>query len=156
MGTCTGGTVLTRSFRSLSLVSFAALAAVSFAAVVFAMGGRPLSAEMTGAQEVPGPGDPDGSGSAEVTVNPGTGEVCYTLTVTNIAPALAAHIHVGAAGVAGPVVVPLLAPSGGSSSDCVEVDRELALALVQSPENYYVNVHNSAFPAGAVRGQLGK
>ena len=122
---------------------------------VAADGGRPLSTELTGAAEVPGPGDPDGSGSAALRINPGLGEVCYTLTVAGIDPATAAHIHVGAAGVAGPVVVPLAPPTSGSSMGCATVDRALALELIRVPAAYYVNVHNAQFPAGAVRGQLG-
>ena len=60
------------------------------------------------------------------------------------------------AGVAGPVVVPLAPPTDGSASACVEVDRELALAILKHPADYYVNVHNAEFPAGAARGQLSK
>jgi hypothetical protein len=118
--------------------------------------GRTLSTTLTGAAEVPGPGDPDGSGTATLTVNPGLGQICYELTVSGIAPATAAHIHVGAVGVAGPVVVPLDPPTDGTSSGCAEVSRELALAILISPSDYYVNVHNAEFPAGAVRGQLSK
>jgi CHRD domain len=118
--------------------------------------GRTLSTTLTGAAEVPGPGDPDGSGTATLTVNPGLGQICYELTVSGIAPATAAHIHVGAVGVAGPVVVPLDPPTDGTSSGCAEVSRELALAILMSPSNYYVNVHNAEYPAGAVRGQLSK
>jgi hypothetical protein len=118
--------------------------------------GRPFSTTLTGAAEVPGPGDPDGSGTAALTVNPGLGEICYTLTVEGVAPITAAHIHVGPAGVAGPVVVPLIPPDpvSGTSSACAQVERELALAIIQNPENYYVNVHNAEYPAGALRGQL--
>jgi CHRD domain len=119
-------------------------------------GGRPLTATLTGAAEVPGPGDADGRGTFSATVNPGKGEVCYRLSVSMIDAASAAHIHKGAAGVAGPVSVALQAPAGGSSNGCVAVSRELAMALVQSPGDYYVNVHNAAFASGAVRGQLGK
>jgi CHRD domain len=118
--------------------------------------GRPLSTTLTGAAEVPGPGDPDGTGTAALTVNPGLGQICYALTVSGIAPASAAHIHVGPVGVAGPVVVPLAPPTNGSASACAEVDSELALAILKSPSDYYVNVHNAEFPAGAVRGQLSK
>ena len=116
--------------------------------------GRPLATTLTGAAEVPGPGDPDGTGTATLTVNPGVGQICYELTVSGIAPAIAAHIHVGPVGVAGPVVVPLAAPTGGSVSACADVDRELALNILMHPSEYYVNVHNADFPAGAVRGQL--
>lgn len=117
------------------------------------VGGRPLSTSLTGAAEVPGPGDPDGSGSASLTVNPGRGEICYSITVEDIEPATGAHIHEAGAGEAGPVVKGLEAPSDGSSSGCV-IDRELARELVRNPSDYYVNVHNHELPAGAVRGQL--
>ncbi len=120
-------------------------------------GGRPLSADLTGAAEVPGPGDPDGTGTASVTLNQGQGEVCFELTVADIDPAIAAHIHVGSAGVAGGVVVGLAPPTTGSSSGCVtDVDPDLIKAIRQDPSGYYVNVHNVAFPGGAVRGQLSK
>ncbi len=119
-------------------------------------GGRPLSTTLLGASEVPGPGDPDGSGFATITVNPGQEEICYELTVTGIAPARAAHIHIAPAGQAGPVVVPLAPPTDGSSSGCATVDRELAKAIMKNPSAYYVNVHNAEYPAGALRGQLSK
>jgi hypothetical protein len=118
--------------------------------------GRPLSAALTGAAEVPGPGDSDGSGEIFLTVNPGQNEVCYQLTVRDIAPARAAHIHIGPAGVAGPVVVGLEPPTSGSSSDCASADRDLLLDILHHPSGYYVNVHNAVFPDGAIRGQLSK
>ena len=118
-------------------------------------GGRPITVEMTGAAERPGPGDPDGSGTATFTVNPGRGEVCYSLTVEGIAPATVAHVHRAPTTAPGPVVIPLAAPTSGSSSGCADVSRELALELIRTPEAFYVNVHNAAYPAGAVRGQLG-
>lgn len=119
-------------------------------------GGRKLQASLTGAAEVPGPGDPDGSGSAALTVNPGQNRICYTLTVRDIEPARAAHIHEGGPTVAGPIVVSLAAPANGSIEGCATVTRELALEILKDPADYYVNVHNAPFPGGAVRGQLGK
>lgn len=119
-----------------------------------ASSGRPLNTALTGAAEVPGPGDPDGSGTAMLRVNPGTGVICYTLTVTGIEPATAAHIHEAPADEPGPVIQPLEAPTDGSSSACV-TNAELARDLVTRPADYYVNVHNAEYPAGAVRGQLG-
>ena len=123
--------------------------------------GRPFSTVLTGEAEVnddgvPNQGDLDGTGSAKITVNLGQEEVCFELSVAGITlPATGAHIHEGVAGENGPVVVPLEPPdANGVSSGCEEVSRELALAIIQDPENYYVNVHTSDFPAGALRGQL--
>jgi hypothetical protein len=111
-----------------------------------------LKANMTGEQEVPGPGDPNGSGDAVIKVF--RSRVCYTLEVQRIAPATAAHIHVGLRGEAGPVVVPLEPPTDGSSMACTQIPRALSLELREHPNRYYVNVHNDPFPDGAIRGQL--
>jgi hypothetical protein len=119
-------------------------------------GGRPLSTTMSGREEVPGPGDADGTGTATITLNPGQGQVCFELTVANIAPATAAHIHRAPVGVAGPIVVGLTPPTSGSSTGCVTADRELVKAILQNPSEYYVNVHNAEFGPGAIRGQLSK
>ena len=113
-------------------------------------GGKPFTVNLTGATEVPGPGDPDGSGVARVTLNQGRGQVCVTFrAVTGIAGIAAAHIHEAPAGEAGPVVVPL-DPDGG----CTTASKALVKEIRKDPEQYYVNVHNAEFPAGALRGQL--
>lgn len=143
-----------RRLRVASILVGVLALALTTAGAAFA-GGQTFTAHLDGASEVPGPGDPDGSGHATITVNRGQGEVCWWIEVQGIDPATAAHIHVGAADVAGPVVVGLTPPTEGSSSGCAEVDRELAKAIAKDPANYYVNVHNAAFPAGALRGQLG-
>jgi hypothetical protein len=121
-------------------------------------GGRPFVAHMTGAQEVP-PADPDGSGTATFRVNSGAGEICFTVTSQDITlPVMAAHIHPGAAGVVGPPLVFLL-PAGitdadGNWSGCVTVDRATAKDILKRPWAYYVNLHTSDFPGGAIRSQL--
>ncbi len=121
------------------------------------VGGRPLSAHLAGANEVPGPGDPDGMGTAHITVNVGQGIINYEITVSNIAPTTAAHIHAGAAGVSGPVIIPLTPPTNGISRGTItNVDRELLKAIIKNPGDYYVNVHNPMYPGGAARGQLSK
>ena len=113
-------------------------------------------AKLTGAAEAPGPGDTKGSGTVQVTLNPDKGEVCYDLTVADIQEATAAHIHEGAMGKDGPVKVALDAPKTGSAKGCKSADAAVVKAIMQNPANYYVNVHNAAFPKGAVRGQLSK
>lgn len=123
-----------------------------------AFGGRPLAAAMTGAQEVPGPGDPDGAGRVKLIFNQGRGAICYLIRVKNITlPATAAHIHFAPAGSAGAVVVTLGAPDAtGVAFGCVTgVDRWLIRAIRWHPKLFYVNVHTTDFPDGAVRGQLG-
>jgi CHRD domain len=155
-------------FAALLLAAFAALALAGTASAAKLggadQGGRLFTTTLSGAEEVNpltgalGAGDPDGSGLATLTVNPGQEEVCYELSVEGITlPAIGAHIHVGDAGENGPVVVPLNPPdASGVSSGCAQVPRELALAIIQNPENYYVNVHTTDFPNGALRGQLSK
>jgi hypothetical protein len=147
-----------KSIIALPLVALFATSALSQTA---SEGGRKFTTEMTGEAEVtaagvPNQGDLDGTGTAELTINPGQGRICYTLQVSGIAPAAAAHIHEAPATTTGPVIVPLQAPTDGDSAACATVDRELAKDILKNPQDYYVNVHNADFPGGALRGQLSK
>ena len=121
-------------------------------------GGRPLTATLTGAAEVPGPGDTNGTGTATIRLNPGQGKVCFVLTAASIVlPATGAHIHVGAAGSFGDVVVPLTPPDAtGVSGGCVSAASATIKAILKNPSGYYVNIHTSDFGNGAIRGQLSK
>ncbi|MEO7814008.1 MAG: CHRD domain-containing protein [Sphingomicrobium sp.] len=144
------------TMRSTLISAALASAAILAAAPLVAQdnSGRPLTTSLEGANEAPRLGDPDGIGSATIRINPGQRQLCYSLQVSGIASATAAHIHEAPAGTAGPVVIALQAPSGGSSSACVTISRELALEIIRDPSDYYVNVHNAEFPGGALRGQL--
>jgi hypothetical protein len=122
-------------------------------------GGRPYATSLT--QEVTHTpvwaGDPNGTGEALITVNLGQGEVCWETSASNIAlPASASHIHRAVAGVRGPIVIALSPPgANGTATGCTTVaDKALLEDILTSPEEFYVNVHTSEFPAGAVRGQL--
>lgn len=119
-------------------------------------GGPPLVTRLTGAAEVPDPGDSDGRGSAIIRLNPAQQKVCFYLTARNITlPAAAAHIHIGASTTAGNVVVTLVAPNAsGVSFGCVGASADVIAAIRANPSNYYVNVHTTDFPNGAIRGQL--
>ena len=112
-----------------------------------------FSIQLTGAEE-PGGGDPNGSGSAQIRINTRANLLCYTLRVRGIEPANGAHIHEAPVGVAGPIVIELKPPTNGSSTGCIKVDRAELLEIIAEPEDYYVNVHNEDYPAGAVRGQF--
>lgn len=115
--------------------------------------GSVVVALLSGAQSVP-PADPDGSGFAAFQLNVATGEVCYLLTVSGIDTPVAAHIHKGAAGTNGPVVVPLAVPTNGFVVACTTADPALVRDIRKHPDEYYVNVHTPTLPAGAIRGQL--
>lgn len=132
----------------------AAAALLASSGAAFQDVSKRFTVQMTGEEEVAA-GDPDGTGIANIRINTRTRLLCYTLSARNIEPATAAHIHEAPPGVAGPVVVPLDPPTSGNSSGCERISRELALDIVASPEDYYVNVHNEPFPGGAIRGQLG-
>jgi hypothetical protein len=120
-----------------------------------------LTAGLKGSREVPGPGDPDGRGRAFVRL--GGGKACFVLEWSKISAPVAAHIHEGRAGVAGPVVVLFFQPGTNAASlpdtldavaGCVDVDRGLAARIASNPRDFYVNIHTADFPNGAVRGQL--
>ena len=114
-----------------------------------------LAATLTGIQEVPGPGDLDATGTAEVRVDAREARVCWNLYVRQTDAATAAHIHQGPAGSAGPPVVTLTTPGpDGHSEGCLPIEEMLARRLVFQAHEFYVNVHTAAFPQGALRGQL--
>jgi hypothetical protein len=117
-------------------------------------GGRTFAVAMTGTAETPA-GDPVATATAQFHMRAGQGQVCYQITAANLPPAVAAHIHRGAAGVAGPVVIPLTTPTAaGTSRGCATAARPLVKAILAAPAGFYANVHTAEFPAGAVRGQL--
>jgi Cu/Zn superoxide dismutase len=116
--------------------------------------GTKLSASLNGANEKPRAGDAKGTGEATVTVK--GDQICYKLSIKDLKPAMAAHIHKGGADAAGPVAMALKPPdANGNSSGCSN-DAKLAKDLVAHPGDYYVNVHTAQYKAGAIRGQLSK
>jgi hypothetical protein len=126
-------------------------------------GGRPLFTTLSGAEEVPtGVGDPDGSGTAELALNAGQEEVCYELTWANLDGVVQrAHIHEAPSGVNGDIVVSLFegqsfAGTGNASGcDLGDATRDEIRRILTDPSGFYVNIHDSVRPAGAIRGQLG-
>jgi len=146
-----------RRSAPLALLAATTVAAVWLATPATA-GGQPLEATLLGANEVGAAGDPDGSGTADVTVNRGLGEICWEITVTGLDPVVLGHIHEAPAGTNGGVVVDFSLTQAdfvdGTANGCVAVDRELAKEIAKDSDGYYVNVHTTAFPAGALRGQL--
>ncbi len=124
-----------------------------------AHGGTPLSASLTGQAEVP-PVE-SGSGIMDLTLNSGQREICFTLSLQDVASPTRAHIHRGVAGQNGGVevfffdtVIPEPIPVPDPLRGCVWAPRDLIKEIRKTPANFYINVHNDDFPGGAVRGQL--
>lgn len=115
-----------------------------------------LHSTLTGAAEVPGPGADKGKGEASLSLDTDKNQICYMLHATGADTPTMAHIHKGAAGVAGGVVAPLTAPADGMSQGCVSLAAEALADILAHPGDYYVNVHTAQFPKGAMRGQLEK
>jgi hypothetical protein len=118
--------------------------------------GTPLVATLDGKAEVPGPGDADGNGEFSGWFDAGRGRICYTLGVGSLASPTMAHIHRGSAQTAGPVVVALANPVHNIAETCAPVDKGLVQEIVANPSGFYVNVHTTAHPSGAIRAQLSK
>ena len=145
--------------RRLLLLPLAGLLALSFGVSTVAAAHTTFTTSLSGAEEVPRPGDPNGKGSASVEVYP-DGRICYTIKAQAIGRDLAgAHIHEAPAGEAGPVVVDLMVGTasrhGNRLSNCVMTTSAQAAEIVANPTDYYVNVHPPDYPGGAIRGQLG-
>lgn len=119
-------------------------------------GGRPLTADLSSANEVPD-SVTGATGQASVTLNQGQGQVCFSVEAEGLsAVVVAGHIHVGEAGSNGAVVVNL-GLSAENMSGCIDgVAADLIKAIRKSPGDYYINVHTTAVPSGEIRGQLSK
>ncbi|MCY7397182.1 MAG: CHRD domain-containing protein [Nocardioides sp.] len=144
----------TASLAAVALGGVALILGAGASSAADSQGGRPLTAALSGANEV-GSGDPDGSGTARVTVNPGKNRVCWDITVANIGGATRGHIHEAGAGANGPIVATFFENSA-KLQGCTTPTGTTAREILKDPAGYYVNIHNTAFPAGAIRGQLSK
>jgi hypothetical protein len=153
--------------RKWLIVSVAlALVGTAIYSAAWARHGR-LIANMNGTQEIdpgtgePGAGDSDGTGFARITLRPNNDQVCYRLSWRNIDSPTMAHIHEGERGTNGDIVVTLFSsdtPLPGSINaveGCAnDVMDSTSDEIRNNARAFYVNVHNQAFPGGAIRGQL--
>ena len=144
------------------LIVAAALGALAILVVLPAVGSAAsttLKATLSGKNEVPSKGDPDGSGTATLRIDPAKRTVCYTIKLRKIGATAAAHIHTGKKGKAGGVLIPLFGTTSSKTTrkGCSRNQTAATLRkIVRSPRNYYVNVHTAKYPDGAARGQLSK
>ena len=151
----------TRVRRTILFTAAVMAAAGVFVIAGTAQAGRPgtgaiREATLTGAQVVPAPGDPDGTGEARFIFYPNKHKICYTIQVSGIARVTSAHLHEAPAGDVGPVRLRLNPPRDGASEhECIRGLGERFIKRISgNPTGYYVDVHNDEFSGGAVRGQL--
>lgn len=112
------------------------------------------TAELRGSNEVHA-GDPDASGTAEISFADELARVCWDLNdLRNLGPITGAHIHRGAAGEDGPVVLALAQAEEGGWRGCSTDTSWVQRAFDEGLSNYYVNVHTAEYGKGAIRGQL--
>ena len=114
-------------------------------------------ATLSGAQEVPAEGDPDGSATVTFTVSPTKG-LCYVFRLRKLETPQAAHIHRGKKGKAGAILLNLFTrartPKDGKISGCAKITASQLGQIAAKPSSFYVNLHTKKSPSGAARGQL--
>jgi hypothetical protein len=138
--------------RKIALLGAVLLAALSVgqAGAVPAHGDK-FVAHMTGDQETPHKGDPDGRGRADIAVDTTRGDLCYEITYDKINHPDKGHIHRGTAGQSGPVVVDMDPKKG---AQCVKPSEALMEEIKSNPSGFYVNLHSPDYPNGSIRGQV--
>jgi len=133
------------------------LAAVGGAAARSQANTLRIEADMVAANETPTPkgdvGNARGTFTATLTKSGSTGQLSWRLTFSGLTGnAIAAHIHVGAVGVAGPVRVPLCTPCSSGVTGTATITAEVLDAIMTG--RAYVNVHTPTNPAGEIRDQV--
>ena len=97
-------------------------------------------------------------GAAAIRINGATLSFAVTIANPRRETFFAGHIHVGAAGVNGPVVVPLFSGSNDRKlfvqAARIQISEANAAAICGNLAGHYVNYHTTQFPGGAIRGQL--
>ncbi|MEO5766681.1 MAG: CHRD domain-containing protein [Casimicrobiaceae bacterium] len=170
-----------RNFRKLPTIVAAGVVSLALFAPYASAGhlNIVLEANLDGREEVRAnaandriAGDPNGRATAYVFgIDGDMTTLCYTIVdVQKIAEldlppgnGRAAHIHEGARGSNGPIVANLAWPQDGQAADCLKEslpskfptgEPGIVQRILNNPQDFYVNIHNTKYPAGALRGQL--
>ena len=139
---------------AVCIAALAGVAVIALPASGTAPAGSAFYAKLDGEHENPD-ADPDGYGQFAGGFRGNT--LCYGYTVFNIANPTGAHIHQAPVNMNGPIRVGLQIPASGlagSRAACTTLTAAQASAIKANPGAFYVNIHNGAFPNGAIRGQL--
>ena len=116
-----------------------------------------LTASLTGSEIVPDSVTIPGRANATFTLIQATKEVCYDVTLTDLADVTEAHLHKGLSGENGPSVLDLkIRKDTTVTKACAATEEAVFADISANPANYYLLVRTTAWPQGAVRGQLAK
>jgi len=154
--------------NKIKLLLFVILSTMLTASFAFAAGNN-FKADLEGLNEVPSV-DTKAKGEAKFELSTSGKSMKYTLVVRDIENVLSAHIHLGAPGKNGTVLVNIYNDKKkegkfrGSLSQSTITDKDLIgelkgksisdlVALIKSGDAY-VNVHTDAYPDGEIRGQI--
>jgi hypothetical protein len=135
------------------------------------MSGGAMQVKLDSASEVPPPNLGSSNPSGTVSFTPSGTSISYKLSATGLSsPVTVAHIHKGAPGQPGPVVVPLNISAGSDSTSASGEGTIEASAIKPGPDgstmsmsdlmagmkngSLYVNVHTQNNPKGEIRGQI--
>ena len=150
---------------------------ISIALVVGAVGAlgaadNTRSAKLSGKNEVPGPGDKNGSGEAVLKLNKKKLRISFDISYEGIQKPVAGHIHKGTRKVADPaeakshrtnlvlfgeqadVTSPISGRVKWNRNHTPDQKLQVIKSIKHNPNNWYVNLHTPDFPDGAIRGQL--
>ena len=134
-----------------------AVAALPLANAPAASARTSLGVDLSGAGEVPaGSGDADGTGVGSVVLKTRTKRLCWEISFSNIDAPNRGHIHQGPVRQDGPIFFTLFdgATVTSPATGCAKAKRSLLKQIQSDPDAFYVNLHNTAYPDGAIRGQL--
>ncbi len=140
---------MTYSLRKTAGGIGVAVAALLLAACSTLMGSND-KVTLSGANEVPAV-NTTASGTGTITIA-ADGSVTGSVTVTGMEPTMG-HIHQGAVGVNGPVIVPFVQTGNVFTAPAGAKLTETQMAAYRAG-NLYVNVHSATNPTGQIRAQL--
>ena len=126
------------------------IAAVSFVLAAQQEKGHTFNIQLSGATEL----NTDGKGLLKLNLKPSQHKICYELSASNVATVSSIQVHSGGIYRVGPMVLEMKTATQDLMKGCQNLDPELAMDIIHTPENYCVTIVNAEFPHGALRGQI--
>jgi hypothetical protein len=148
--------------RIRAILGGALLVSLAFPFIVLAADAPQQNATLSGSQEVP-PVNTTAKGSGWVNISADDSQIVYHLEYSGLSgAATASHIHTGATGVSGGVILPLTVGPSPMNGTLTAADFKAsgpittyaqAVAAIKAGDTYF-NIHTAANPGGEIRGQI--